>query len=975
MRDTTLGLLLVAVVFTVVIIAAARRRVLLRMSLRNIARRKTRAAIVVLGLMVGTALISSAMVVGDTLEYIFTEDVLQRWGQVDEVIGTQSAGVYLNFTDSYYTVLSQDLASGNAPIDGIAPGIVQRLTTRNEREGLWAEPVSVIGIDSALEAGFGSLITTDAKSVATQDLGQGQVYANQRVAEKLSATTGSQLRVYFSQASFVVTVADVLRDEGTANLDKQQILLMRLDEAQTRFQMPGSINFIRVSNTGNEEDGVQHTAEVTAAISSIMDTHGWNPVTRPHVAEVKQGGLDDARGFSKDVTQVFFIMGAFAVVAGILLIINIFVMMAEERKSEMGISRAVGMTRGQLTQSFLFEGAIFSALSALLGSLVGLGLGSLVVYFFSVVFPISERALTVTFHFEISSLILAFAVGILITFFTVVFASWFVSRLNIVRAIRGQSEPVPRRTTPVEASVALFLVLGGVAAIWLRSYPPANIVSIPLLILGGMIGSLRIVNPRYTATLGGIGIIAWVLGPKFVESNEPDIYVPFVTAGLLLVLGAVLIVVFNSSPFLRMITRFAAKGKAHPVLKTSLTYPMSKKFQTGMTLGMFSLIMFAICIISMIQGMQGSAISNQIPQQTGGYDLVAHTTEFNRIDDVTWSRGMRESGVSEYIESVSNATVVPVGVLPPGRTTTIPYTLWGVDNVLLTTNEFGFRELAEHYFDRAGQYHSIQTPRDAWTALANSDELALVDGNAAGGTEVSPAAGELRLEVGDRVGVVSYQTGATQNFTILGILQQSLPGTMGLFVNQQVVRGNYSMAWSAYFFQLRPGVSARYVADSLKSAFIVYGYGLETVIVAEVLGQVIETADRVLLLMQAYLGIGLIVGIAGVAVIMVRAVVERRQQIGVLRAIGYTKRMVMVSFLLEISFIALFGSVIGIACGIVLAYKVWSMFFQEVTPFIIPWLHLATVALIAAVATVLATASPAVRASKTPPAAALRYSE
>jgi len=967
--------LLAAIVFAVVIAAAARRRVLLRMALKNIARRKSRAVIVVFGLMVGTALISSALVVGDTLEYIFTEDVLQRWGQVDEVIGTQSAGVYLNFTDSYYAVLSQDLASRNAPIDGIAPGIVQKLTIRNEQEGLWAEPVNVIGIDSALEGGFGSLIATDGRSVATQDLAQGEVFANQRVAEKLSATSGSQLRVYFLQASFVVTIADVLKDEGTANLDKQQILIMRLDEAQTHFRMPGWINFIRVSNTGNEEDGVQYTAEVAAAINSIMDAHGWDLATRPRVDEVKREGLDNARSFSKDVTQVFFIMGAFAVVAGILLIINIFVMMAEERKSEMGISRAVGMTRGQLTQTFLFEGAIFSAVSAALGSLVGLGLGFLVIYFFSVVFPISEQGLAVTFHFDISSIALAFAVGVLITFVTVVFASWFISRLNIVRAIRGQPEPVPRKITPVEATIVVLLILSGVAAVLFRSYPPANIASVPLLVLGVMIGSLRIVNPRYTATIGGIIMIAWVLGPKFVESDEPDIYMPFVIAGLLLVLGAVLIVVFNSAPLFRTITRFAAKGKAHPVLKTSLTYPMSKKFQTGMTLGMFSLIMFAICIISMIQGMQGSAISNQIPQQTGGYDLVAHTTEFKRIDDANWSRGMRDSGVSQYIESVSNATVVPVGVLPPGYVKAIPYTLWGVDNVLLTTNEFGFKALADHYHDRSGQYHLIQTPRDAWNALAENDELALVDGNAAGGTTVSPAEGELRLEVGDRVTVVSYPYGAMQNFTILGILQQSLPGTMGLFVNQQVVRGNYSSTWSAYFFQLRPGVSARFVADALKSAFIEYGYGLETVIVAEVLGQVIETADRVLLLMQAYLGIGLVVGIAGVAVIMVRAVVERRQQIGVLRAIGYTKRMVMVSFLLEISFIALFGSVIGIACGIVLAYRVWSMFFQEVTPFIIPWLHLAAVAVIAGVATVLATASPAVRASKTPPAAALRYSE
>src|SRR4030042_1926527 len=148
------------------------------------------------------------MVVGDTRECIFTEDVLQRWGQVDEIVGTQSAGVYLNFTDSYYTVLSQDLASRNAPIDGVAPGIIQKLTIRNEEQGLWAEPVNVMGINSSLEAGFGGLVTIDGRHVATQDLGIGQVFANHRVAEKLSATSGSQLRVYFLQASFVVTVGD-----------------------------------------------------------------------------------------------------------------------------------------------------------------------------------------------------------------------------------------------------------------------------------------------------------------------------------------------------------------------------------------------------------------------------------------------------------------------------------------------------------------------------------------------------------------------------------------------------------------------------------------------------------------------------------------------------------------------------------------------------------------------------------------------
>ena len=127
--------------------------------------------------------------------------------------------------------------------------------------------------------------------------------------------------------------------------------------------------------------------------------------------------------------------------------------------------------------------------------------------------------------------------------------------------------------------------------------------------------------------------------------------------------------------------------------------------------------------------------------------------------------------------------------------------------------------------------------------------------------------------------------------------------------------------------------------------------------------------------MQAYLGIGLMVGIAGLGVVTARAVVERRQQIGALRAIGFTREMVLWSFLIEITFIAALGIVVGMALGVVLAYKVYSVFFADFATFAVPWVNLGIIASIALVATVAATASPAVRASKIPPAEALRYIE
>ncbi len=63
-----------------------------------------------------------------------------------------------------------------------------------------------------------------------------------------------------------------------------------------------------------------------------------------------------------------------------------------------------------------------------------------------------------------------------------------------------------------------------------------------------------------------------------------------------------------------------------------------------------------------------------------------------------------------------------------------------------------------------------------------------------------------------------------------------------------------------------------------------------------------------LYIFQGFMGLGLIVGLAAIGVIAFRAVVERRQQIGVLRAIGFQSRAVSMSFLIETAFIVLLGS-------------------------------------------------------------------
>jgi putative ABC transport system permease protein len=135
-----------------------------------------------------------------------------------------------------------------------------------------------------------------------------------------------------------------------------------------------------------------------------------------------------------------------------------------------------------------------------------------------------------------------------------------------------------------------------------------------------------------------------------------------------------------------------------------------------------------------------------------------------------------------------------------------------------------------------------------------------------------------------------------------------------------------------------------------------------------------RTFNRVI---QGFMGLGLLVGVAALGVISARSVVERRQQIGVLRAIGFRRRMVEATFLLESSFVALTAIVIGTILGLILAWNIvadsrrqasWENLTLQV-----PWLNLAVIFLAVYAVALAATLLPAVRASRIRPAEALRY--
>jgi putative ABC transport system permease protein len=129
-------------------------------------------------------------------------------------------------------------------------------------------------------------------------------------------------------------------------------------------------------------------------------------------------------------------------------------------------------------------------------------------------------------------------------------------------------------------------------------------------------------------------------------------------------------------------------------------------------------------------------------------------------------------------------------------------------------------------------------------------------------------------------------------------------------------------------------------------------------------------------LIRGYLALGLIVGIAGIGVIMVRAVRERRRQVGVLRALGVQAAAVRRAFVVESAFVAAEGLVIGTVLALVTAWSITlTDAFGAGMSFRVPAVGIAGVLLGTLVCALLATAAPARAAARIRPAVALRITD
>jgi putative ABC transport system permease protein len=273
----------------------------------------------------------------------------------------------------------QTLSGGTAELPESAPGMIRRLpgVTRVQATGLVGDvnvyksplipPIetSALSVDAA---------TLNLPAVAATSLAQGS-YLNAATAREPVAVLGAAaaqrlgidriqpgMRIWAGGQWFYVTgILNPVLTPELGSLDSAVLIGFPAAERYLHFDGHPSEIYVRTVDT----------LAATSTVDKLLGAQA-NPENSSQVTVAQPSDALTAQADAKGALDTLFLgLGAVALLVGAIGVANIMVISVLERRSEIGLRRALGATKGQIRIQFLAEATLLAAIGGIAGVSAG----------------------------------------------------------------------------------------------------------------------------------------------------------------------------------------------------------------------------------------------------------------------------------------------------------------------------------------------------------------------------------------------------------------------------------------------------------------------------------------------------------------------------------------------------------------------------------------------------------------------------
>ena len=352
-----------------------------------------------------TARTASPVLIGVALVTAVTALAASIKGQINDVFTEQLKGNYVVSTNNRgFGGLSPSLATDIASLPEVeaASGIGQ-ITAKLDGKGQFLTSISPDSVGAVWNFG---LINVNYSQLTADT-----IFVSRKKSESKMLTVGKTVTVVLPDGtSHVLKIAGLYEQNEFGDYIVSKALT--LGRTTAAFDIGVYIK---------TKAGVSETA-ARAALQKAVDKYGQGDLLN------KQEYIDKNSGNVNQLLGLIYGLLFLSIIISIVGIIITLLLSVFERQRELGLLRAVGMTRSQVRTTVRWESIITSLLGAALGITLGIGLG------WVIVFALRDQGLT-TFSLPVSStiviVILSFFVGVL----AAVYPAWRATKVDILSAL------------------------------------------------------------------------------------------------------------------------------------------------------------------------------------------------------------------------------------------------------------------------------------------------------------------------------------------------------------------------------------------------------------------------------------------------------------------------------------------------------------------------------------------------------------